>query len=111
MIWMTRYNASKFFGGTMTKLQLYFMSYRKLGYIPTVEGIEADISTTMLPSHSPGITERVLAQHFGDYADYKTYLLRNSPEVVAAREEVMRKSPYDGKSTFAELLEEGVKSV
>ncbi len=88
--------------------KIYFDSYSALGFIPKVEGNDAQLSTTMLPSHRPGLTERVLAQHFDDYADYKTYLLRNSPEVVAAREEIMRKYPYDGKSTFSELLEEGI---
>jgi len=89
--------------------KIYFNSYRALGFIPKVEGNDAEVSTTMLPDHQQGLTERVLAQNFDDYTDYKAYLLRNSPETKAAREEIMRKYPYDGKSTFAELLEEGRK--
>lgn len=91
------------------KKEIYFMSYNALGYIPKVEGNNAEISTTMLPMPREGITERVLAQRFDDYKDYLANLLRNSPETKAAREEIMRKYPYDGKSTFGELLEEGVR--
>lgn len=42
-----------------------------------------------------------------DYRYYKRLLVLQDPETKAAREEIMRKYPYDGKSTFAELLAEG----
>ena len=90
--------------------ETYFMSYNDLGFIPKTESIGTDFSSIMLPSHRPGITERALAQHFGDYTDYLAMLDRHSPEVKVAREEIMRKYPYDGKSTFAELLAEGIRN-
>lgn len=90
--------------------EVYFSSYRELGFIPKVENIGAEFSSVMLPTHNKEMTDRVLAHHFNDYAAYKAILDRNSPEVKAAREEIMHKYPYDGKSTFAELLAKGIRN-
>lgn len=44
-----------------------------------------------------------------DYRYYKRLAFLRDAETKAAREEIMRKYPYNGKSTFSELLEEGMQ--
>lgn len=45
-----------------------------------------------------------------DYRYYRRLALLRDKETKAAREEIMSKYPYDGKSTFAELLAKGIRN-
>ncbi|MBR5965915.1 MAG: hypothetical protein IK015_07365 [Treponema sp.] len=82
----------------------------KIGNLPEVskEGIYVHVPTAdSLTSEQECIKWASLTN---DYRYYMRLSLLRNKETKAAREEIMRKYPYDGKSTFAELLAEGIRN-
>lgn len=97
---------------------VFFSSYKELARFPKVGQVAAIENSAnyynlrrFVPAKSQSLeyAYRKMAAVTGSWRYYQKVLELQAPDLLAARKEILEKYPYDGKSTFKELLSRAVK--
>ena len=97
---------------------VFFSSYKELARFPKVGQVAAIENSAnyynlrrFVPAKSQSLeyAYRKMAAVTGSWCYYQKVLELQAPDLLAARKEIIEKYPYDGKSTFKELMARAVK--
>ena len=80
----------------------------KINGVPRISSESSFVKVTVPESLTPEQECRMLALLTNDWQYYRKLAFLQHPETKAARKEILEKYPYDGKSTFAELLAKAI---
>ena len=97
---------------------VFFSPYKELARFPKVGQVAAIENSAnyynlrcfvSAKSQKLEYAYRKMAAVTGSWSYYQKVLELQAPDLLAVRKEILEKYPYDGKSTFKELLARAVK--
>jgi len=82
----------------------------KINGVSRISSERAFVKVTVPESLTPEQECRMLALLTNDWQYYRRLVFLQHPETKAAKKEILEKYPYDGKSTFSELLAKAIEN-
>lgn len=80
----------------------------KINGVSRISSESSFVKVTVPESLTPEQKCRMLALLTNDWQYYRRLAFLQHPETKAARKEIFEKYPYDGKSSFSELLAKAI---